>query len=50
VVWLNSKTGVFLFFGQRYYANTLLGAFVCRAEAIQERLRGKGSIPHGFVP
>jgi hypothetical protein len=36
VVWLNSKIGVFHFFGQRYYANTRRGAFVCEAEALQE--------------
>ncbi len=33
VVWLNTKTGVYHFKGQRWYANTREGAFVCQKEA-----------------
>ena len=32
VVWLNTKTGVYHFKGQRWYGNTKHGAYVCRAE------------------
>jgi hypothetical protein len=33
VVWLNLNSGVYHFRGQRYYANTKSGAFVCEKEA-----------------
>jgi hypothetical protein len=33
VVWLNLPTGVYHFKGQRWYANTKSGAFVCEQEA-----------------
>src|SRR5262249_44524711 len=33
VVWLNLRSGVYHFKGQRWYANTNNGAFVCRDEA-----------------
>jgi len=33
VVWLNLHSGVYHFKGQRYYANTKSGAFVCEREA-----------------
>ena len=33
VVWLNTPTGVYHFKGQRWYANTKSGAFVCQQEA-----------------
>jgi hypothetical protein len=33
VVWLNLHSGVYHFKGQRYYANTKSGAFVCEKEA-----------------
>ena len=35
VVWLNLPTGVYHFKGQRWYANTKSGAFVCQKEADQ---------------
>jgi len=35
IVWLNIPTGVYHFRGQRWYANTKSGAFVCKAEADQ---------------
>ena len=36
VVWLNLKSGVYHLKGQRYYANTRSGAFVCEKEADAE--------------
>lgn len=33
VVWLNLPSGIYHFKGQRYYANTKAGAFVCKTEA-----------------
>jgi hypothetical protein len=33
VVWVNLKTGVYHFKGQRWYANTASGAFICRTAA-----------------
>jgi hypothetical protein len=33
VVWVNTATGVYHYRGQRWYANTRSGAFVCRTEA-----------------
>jgi hypothetical protein len=33
VVWLNTPTGIYHFKGQRWYAHTRHGAFVCRREA-----------------
>lgn len=32
VVWVNLPTGVYHFKGQRWYANTKTGAFVCQKE------------------
>lgn len=36
VVWVNTKTGVYHFKGQRWYAATKSGAFECRTEANTE--------------
>lgn len=36
VVWVNTKTGVYHFKGQRWYGNTKEGAFECRDEANAE--------------
>jgi len=33
VVWLNLSSGIYHFRGQRWYANTNNGAFVCEQEA-----------------
>jgi hypothetical protein len=33
VVWVNLPSGIYHFRGQRYYANTKSGAFVCKKEA-----------------
>jgi hypothetical protein len=33
VVWVNTKTGVYHFKGQRWYGNTREGAFECRRDA-----------------
>lgn len=33
VVWLNLPTGIYHFRGERWYAHTKDGAFVCRREA-----------------
>lgn len=35
VVWLNTKTGVFHYKGQRWYGATKNGAFVCKDEALR---------------
>jgi hypothetical protein len=35
VVWLNLPTSVYHYKGQRWYGNTIPGAFVCRSEADQ---------------
>lgn len=40
VVWLNLPSGVYHLKGQRYYANTKNGAFVCKKEADQAGDRG----------
>jgi len=32
VVWINTKTGVYHFRGQRWYGRTRSGAYACRAE------------------
>ena len=36
VVWVNTATGVYHYAGQRWYANTKHGAFVCKSEADSE--------------
>jgi hypothetical protein len=36
VVWVNTKTGVYHFKGQRWYGNTREGVYACRAEANSE--------------
>ena len=36
VVWVNTKTGVYHFKGQRWYGNTRQGAYECRTNAIHE--------------
>jgi len=35
IVWLNLSSGVYHFKGQRWYANTNNGAYVCKQEADQ---------------
>lgn len=40
VVWLNTRSGVWHYKGQRWYANTKNGAFVCRKEASADGDRG----------
>lgn len=35
VVWVNLPSGIYHFKGQRWYANTKHGAFVCRKDADQ---------------
>lgn len=39
VVWVNTKSGVYHFRGQRWYGATANGAFVCRNEADQAGYR-----------
>lgn len=39
VVWLNLPSGVYHYKGQRWYANTKKGAFVCEKEAVKENKR-----------
>lgn len=34
VVWLNTRSGVYHYAGQRWYGNTEYGAYVCEKEAI----------------
>jgi hypothetical protein len=36
VVWLNTRTGVYHFKGQRWYGNTREGCYECRKEADRE--------------
>ena len=36
VVWVNTKSGVYHFKGQRWYGNTNQGAYLCREEADAE--------------
>ena len=33
VVWLNTRSGVYHFYGERWYGNTEDGAYVCEKEA-----------------
>ena len=33
VVWLNTKSGMYHYKGQKWYATTTVGAYVCKAEA-----------------
>jgi hypothetical protein len=40
VVWLNTPSGIYHFKGQRWYARTNNGAFVCKIEADQAGDRG----------
>jgi hypothetical protein len=35
VVWLNLRSGIYHFIGQRWYDNTVSGAYVCEKEADQ---------------
>jgi hypothetical protein len=39
VVWINLPTGIYHFKGQRWYANTNSGAYVCRGEADRAGMR-----------
>jgi hypothetical protein len=39
VVWLNTKSGVFHYKGQRWYGRTKQGSFVCKAEAEKDHDR-----------
>lgn len=39
VVWLNIPTGIYHYKGQRWYAKTKNGAFVCEKEAVKEKKR-----------
>lgn len=39
VVWVNTKSGVYHFKGQRWYANTKQGAFVCQRETKEAAMR-----------
>lgn len=36
VVWVNTKSGIYHFKGQRWYGNTNQGAYLCRKEADAE--------------
>ena len=36
VVWLNANSGIYHYKGERWYARTRRGAFVCEKEAIAE--------------
>ena len=36
VVWVNTNSGVYHFKGQRWYGNTIRGAYECRREADAE--------------
>ena len=40
VVWVNLPSGIYHYKGQRWYGNTLSGAYVCQAEADQAGDRG----------
>src|ERR1700733_16339240 len=44
VVWLNTRTGIYHYAGQRWYGNTEYGAYVCEKEAIaaDDRATRKG--------
>jgi len=44
VVWLNTRTGVYHFVGERWYGNTEEGAYVCekQADAAGDRPTGNG--------
>ncbi len=33
VVWLNTETGIYHFYGERWYGRTEFGAYVCEKEA-----------------
>ena len=39
VVWLNLPSGIYHYKGQRWYANTKHGAYVCEKEAVKEKKR-----------
>ena len=39
VVWVNTASGVYHFYGERWYANTKNGAYVCKSEADQSGYR-----------
>jgi hypothetical protein len=36
VVWLNTRSGIYHYAGERWYGNTKQGAYVCEKEAIAE--------------
>ena len=36
VVWLNTRSGIYHYAGERWYGNTKYGAYVCEKEAIAE--------------
>jgi len=40
VVWVNLPSGIYHYKGQRWYGNTLSGAYVCKSEADQAGDRG----------
>jgi hypothetical protein len=39
VVWLNLPSGIYHYKGQRWYANTKNGAFVCEKETVKVKKR-----------
>lgn len=39
VVWLNIPTSIYHYKGQRWYAKTKNGAYVCEKEAVKEKKR-----------
>ena len=42
VVWLNPRSAIYHFKGQRWYGATKYGAYVCKKEADQARARAAG--------